>query len=236
MADKPKVTDMQIQPDGSALFKTVDGITVKVGFESPTRVSLEMVRDADGLRLHPASGNIGAVSFRDALLKRAEEKFNPAAQKGQKPDNIPNLGDALGEIASALGIPEVAALLKPEEGRTLVDLLVELVEEAGVLFITPEGEPHVALEIEGHTEVHEIRGTRFRRWLRAHLYATEKERLEAQAQASAEALVASLGALSPDGAGSIVSVRKPPVVREQTLADAIAQLEAKATYERRVRD
>jgi hypothetical protein len=233
---KAKVTDMQIKPDGSAVFKTVDGITVKVSFESPTRVSVEMVRDSDGLKLAPDSGNIGAVSFRGALLKRADERFNPADPKGKKPDNIPNLGDALGEIASALGIPEVAALLKPEEGTTLVDQLVELVEKAGVLFTTPEGEPHVALNIEDHTEVHEVKGTRFRRWLRAHFYATEKERLEAQAQASAEALVASLGALTPDGAGSIVSVRKPPVVREQTLADAIAQLEAKASYERRVRD
>jgi len=236
MADKAKVTDMQIQLDGSAVFKTVDGITVKVTFESPTRVAVEMVRDTDGLKLAPDSGNIGAVSFRDALLKRADERFNPADQSGKKPDNTPNLGEALGEIASALGIPEVAALLKPEEGTTLVDQLVELLEKAGVLFTTPEGEPHAALNIEEHVEVHEVKGTRFRRWLRAHFYATEKRRLEAQAQASAEALVASLGALSPDGAGSIVSVRKPPVVREQTLADAIAQLEAKATYERRVRD
>src|SRR5215204_3134123 len=159
MADKPKVTDMQIKPDGGAVFKTVDGITVGVSFESPTRVAVEMTRDSDGLRLPPDSGNIGTVSFRDSLLKRADERFNPADAKGNKPDNIPNLGEALGEIASALGIPEVAALLKPEEGTSLVDQLVELVEKAGTLFTTPEGEPHVALNIEEHVEVHEVKGT-----------------------------------------------------------------------------
>src|SRR5215207_2320189 len=226
----PKVTKMEIEPDGTAEFSTVDGITVSVSYVSPLKVTVEMKRDSDGLKLPPDTGNIGAVAFRDSLLSRADTLYNPNGKKGEKPNNIPNLSDALGEIASTLGIPDIAKLLKPEEGKTLVDQLVEMVEKAGYLFSTPEGEPHVALEIEGHTEVQEIKGTRFRRWVRAHFYATEKKRLEEQAQASAEALVASLGALTAEMADSMIPVKKPPVVREQTLSDAIAQLEAKAHY------
>src|SRR5215217_2331794 len=236
MADKPKVKGMNIQPDGTAEFPTVDGITVRARFESPTKLWVEMVRDSDGLKLPPDSGNIGTVSFRDSLLSRADTLYNPNGKGKKKPNTIPNLPDALGEISSTLGIPDIAKLLKPEEGTTLVDQLVEMVEKAGYLFSNPEGEPHVALQIEGHTEVQEIKGTRFRRWVRAHFYATEKKRLEAQAQASAEALVASLGALSPEMADRMIPIKKPPVVREQTLSDALAQLEAKAHYERKIHE
>src|SRR5215217_5513808 len=234
MADKPKI-NMRVQHDRSALFDARGGITVRVSFDSPTMVQVEMWRDSDMAMVPPDVGNIGAKSFRERLAKSAREVFNPPPGKGEeKPkDTVPMLDEDLGQIAAAMGVPEVADLLKPEAGTTVVDRLVECVEEAGELFVTPEGEPHALLEINGHLETHEIRGTRFRRWLRAHFYATEQARLEKEAEASYERLVAQLGGMAPNGA---IPVKRPPVVRDQTLGDAIAQLEAKAGYEKDVRE
>jgi len=230
MADKPKI-NMRIQPDKSALFDAREGITVRVSFDSPTQVKVEMWRDSDMVVVPPDVGNIGSKSFRERLARSAREVFNPPAGKDEEKakDTVPNLDEDLGCIAAAMGVPEVADLLKPEAGSTVVDQLVECVENAGSLFVTPEGEPHAVIEIDGHLETHDIRGTRFRRWLRGHFYATEKARLEAQAEASYERLVEQLGGMAPD---AVIPLKRPPVVRDQTLGDAIAQLEAKAGYEK----
>jgi len=236
LSDKPKI-DMQIQPDNSALFSVRDNITIRVAFESPTQVRVEMWREGESTfkRVAPDVGNVGTKPFRERLARQAREVFNPPPDKDDKPskDTVPNLDEDLGHIAGYLGIPEVSELLKPEAGTTMVDRLVELVEEAGTLFTTPEGEPHAALSIDGHVETHEIRGTRFRRWIRGHFYATERNRLEAQAEQAAERLIQQLGGMLPPTG---IPVKKPAVVRDQTLSDAIAQLEAKADYERRVEE
>src|SRR5215217_2059727 len=234
---KPPKISARPQEDKSMLFDARDGITVRVAYDSPTQLRVEMWRDSDGVIIPPDVGNIGTKAFRDRLAKNARERFNPPPgddSKEKKPkDTVPNLDEDLGHVATTLGIPEIADLLKEESAPTLVDRLIECVEEVGELFTTSEGEPHASLTIDGHTETHEIRGTNFRRWLRAHFYATEKQRYEAQAAAAYERLIEQLGAMAVEHA---IPVKKPPVVREQTLADAIAQLWAKADYEKRVEE
>ena len=233
---EPKIT-MEIQEDSSVLFKARDNVTIRVSFESPTQVRVEMWRETDTTfeRVAPDTGNIGSRSFRDKLLKQAKEVFDPLPKEQDKnpQTTIPNLEEDLGEVAVAMGVPAISDMLKPEKGTAMVDLLVETVEDVGELFTTPEGEPHALLEIEGRRETHEIRGSRFRRWLRGHFYAKEKARLEAQAEDRYEQLVQTAGAMAT---ASVIPVPKPPVVRDQTLSDAIAQLEAKADYERRVEE
>ena len=46
MADKPKL-NMRIQQDKSALFDGRDGVTIRVAFDSPTQVKVEMWRETD---------------------------------------------------------------------------------------------------------------------------------------------------------------------------------------------
>jgi hypothetical protein len=237
MADnqnQPKI-GMRVQEDKSILFDAKDGITIRAAYDSPTQLRVEMWRDSDKVIIPPDVGNIGTKTFRDRLAKNAREKFNPPPGKDEKKpkDTVPHLDEDLGHVATALGIPAVADLLKEESAPTLVDRLIECVDEVGELFTTSEGEPHAALTIDEHTETHEIRGTNFRRWLRGHFYSTERQRLEAQAAAAYEQIIAQLGAMAAE---QTISVRKPPVVREQTLADAIAQLWAKADYEKKVEE
>ena len=156
---EPKIT-MEIQEDSSVLFKARDNVTIRVSFESPTQVRVEMWRETDTTfeRVAPDTGNIGSRSFRDKLLKQAKEVFDPQPkEQDKKPKTtIPNLEEDLGDVAVAMGVPAISDMLKLEKGTTMVDRLVEAVEDAGELFTTPEGEPHALLEIEGHRETHEI--------------------------------------------------------------------------------
>src|SRR5215216_5491882 len=112
MADKPKL-DMEIQPDRSALFNGRDAnIKIRVAFESPTQVRVEMWRETATTfeRLAPDIGNIGSQSFRDKLLKAAQEAFNPPPGNDEQKavDTIPHLKDDLDLVAAQLGIPEIS--------------------------------------------------------------------------------------------------------------------------------
>jgi hypothetical protein len=225
----------RLQEDKSVLFDARDGITIRAAWDSPTQIRVEMWRDSDSILIPPDVGNIGSKAFRDRLAKSARERFNPPPSKDEKKskDTVPHLDEDLGHVATVLGIPEIADMLKEESGPSLVDRLIELVDKAGTLLTTPEGEPHAVLEIDGHTETHEIRGSHFRRWLRGHFYATEKERLEAQAAAVYDRLIDQLGAMAADHQ---IRVTRPAVIRDQTLADAIAQLESMAFFRKHVEE
>src|SRR5829696_10205109 len=135
---EPKIT-MEIQEDSSVLFKARDNVTIRVSFESPTQVRVEMWRETDTTfeRVAPDTGNIGSKSFRDKLLKQAKEVFDSPKEKDKKPETtIPNLEEDLGDVAVAMGVPAISDMLQPERGRTMVDRLVETVEDAGELFTT----------------------------------------------------------------------------------------------------
>jgi hypothetical protein len=223
----------RLQEDKSVLFDARDGITIRAAWDSPTQIRVEMWRDSDNVLIPPDVGNIGAKAFRDRLAKTGRERFNPPPGGGEKKqkDTVPNLDDDLGHIATVLGIPEIADLLKEEESRSLVDRLVECVEEAGELFITPEGRTHAALNIEGHTETLPLDDRHFETWLRGYFYETEKVRLEAQAAASYDRLIEQFGAMAAD---HIIPVRRPPVLRAQTITDAISQLKSIALFAKHV--
>jgi hypothetical protein len=242
LSDKPNI-NMRIQPDKSALFDARDGVTIRVAFDSPTQVKVEMwreVKDDKGevsgmQRVAPDVGNIGTKAFRERLLKSAREVFNPPSGESkddkQEPDTIPSLGDDLESVSIALGIPDVSELLKPESGTTVVDRLVELAEEIGTLFTTPSGRAHISVEVEDHTETYSLDDAPFAEFLTGHFYITEKERLQKQAEASYESLVASLGGMVPEG---FVRMKRPPVVKPQAVSDAITQLKSIAKVEKRV--
>lgn len=233
MSDKP---NMRIQPDRSAHFDARDGVTIRVAFDSPTQVKVEMWRETDSTleRVAPDVGNIGTKTFRERLLKSAREVFNPpseASEKDKVKDTVPNLEDDLEKVAIYLGVPDVSELLKPESGTMVVDRLIELAEEIGTLFTTPSGRAHISVEVDGHTETYSLDDAPFSEFLVGCFYVTEKERLEKQAEASYEALVASLGSMVPE---SIIPVKRPPVVKPQAVSDAITQLKSIAKVEKRV--
>src|SRR5215216_2148272 len=96
MAGKPQIS-MRIQDDQSILFDACDGVTVRVAFDSPTQVKVEMWRDSDKVIIPPDVGNIGSKGFRDRLAKQARERFNPPADKDNNPpkDTVPNLDEDL---------------------------------------------------------------------------------------------------------------------------------------------
>src|SRR5215213_3197382 len=223
MADKPKL-NMRIQQDKSALFDGRDGVTIRVAFDSPTQVKVEMWRETKSTleRVAPDVGNIGTKSFRERLVKSACDVFNPPAGEGDKAkDTVPHLGEDLENVAIALGVPDVSELLKPESGTTIVDRLVELAEKTGTLFTTPSGRAHISVEVDEHTETYSLDDAPFGEFLTGRFYVTEKDRLERQAEASYESLVASLGGMLPEG---IIPIKRPPVVKPQAVSDAITQL------------
>src|SRR5215203_6713365 len=158
MTDKPQMNP-RIQENGSVLFDTQDGITVRVVIQAPTQVRAEMWRDADNAIMPPDVGNIGTKSFREKLAKSAREVFNPPPAKGEEKnkETVPNLDEDLGRIATVLlGVPDLEELLKPAAATSTVDRLVELVENTGTLFSTPSGRSHVSIEVEGHTETYAL--------------------------------------------------------------------------------
>jgi len=225
----------RITDDGAMVFDANDGITIRARYVSDLQVKIDMWREADGCWLADDTGNIGTKSFRDRLAESARKEFNPPPGKreGEPKDTIPNIEVDLGRVSKALGIPEIADLLKPESAPTLVDRLIDSVNEVGTLFTTPEGRAHVALRIDGHTETYDVDETRFRTWLRGYFYKTESKRLEAQAAASYERMIETMGALV---GGTEIPVKRPPVLRDQTIADAISQLKSIALYEGRVEE
>src|SRR5215212_1856823 len=153
---------MRIQPDKSALFDARDGVTIRVAFDSPTQVKVEMWREVkddkgevSGLqRVPPDTGNIGTKAVRERMLNSAREVFNPpsGAEKDKVNDTVPGLEGDLEKVAICLGVPDVSELLKPESGTTVVDRLIELAEETGTLFATPSGRAHISVEVNEHTE------------------------------------------------------------------------------------
>jgi hypothetical protein len=124
MADKPQINP-KIQEDGSIIFDTQDGITVRVASSSPTEVVVEMWRETDTTfeSVPPDTGNIGKKTFREKLAQSAREVFNPPSAKegGRSKETVPNLDEDLGKIATVMGIPEMAELVKArcrdEHGR-----------------------------------------------------------------------------------------------------------------------
>src|SRR5215204_7753394 len=94
MADKPKI-NMRIQSDKSTLFDAREGITVRVSFDSPTQVKVEMWRDSDMVVVPPDVGNIGSKSFRERLARSAREVFTARF----------TVGDPLGGIRHARRSP-----------------------------------------------------------------------------------------------------------------------------------
>ena len=234
----------RLEGDNAVLFDVRDGVTVRVKYSSTSQVSVEMWRDSTNIIVPPDVGNIFARSFRDKLVKSAREHFNPKPEEGKKDkrpnDTVPNIAEDIGHIATIMGSPvtgqqSLADMLKEESGPTLVDRLVESVEEVGTLFVTPERRAHVSLEIDGHTETYDLEDSRFARWLKVHFYHTERERLRVKATAAHEAMIENLGALAPENLNEI-SVQKPPVVRDQALADAVSQLQSMALYEGNVEE
>ena len=230
---KPPPILWRMQEDKSILFFARDDVTVRAAWTTPTEHTIEMWRDSDGVMVPPAQGNMGKITWRKELAAYARTYLNPPAGKDEeKPkDTVPHLDEDLGRIATALGIPALADLLKEEEGRSLVDRLVECVEEAGELFITPEGRAHAALDIDGHTETLPLDDRHFETWLRGYFYETEKVRLEAQAAASYERIIEQLGAMAAE---QTIPVKRPPVLRAQTITDAISQLKSMALFAKRV--
>ena len=223
----------RMQEDKSILFDIRDGVTVHADWDSPTQMKVEFWRDSDGVIVPPDVGNIGSKSFRDKLVKTARGYFNPPPGKDKKQkDTVPCLNEDLGHVATLLGIPEVAALLKKEDAPTLADRLVELVEDSGELFVTPEGRAHVTLGFpDSHTETLPLDDDHFETWLRGHFYATEKKRLEEQAAASYERMIDSLGSMA---VGQSIPVRRPATIRAQTVTDAVSQLVSMALFAKRV--
>jgi len=235
MTDKPQMNP-RIQENGSVLFDTQDGITVRVVIQAPTQVRAEMWRDADNAIMPPDVGNIGMKSFREKLAKSAHEVFNPPPAKGEEKnkETVPNLDEDLGSIATVLlGVPDLEELLKPAAATSTVDRLVELVENTGTLFSTPSGRSHVSIEVEGHTETYALDDAPFIDFLRGHFYKTERERLEREAEERYERLLENLGGMVPD---SMIHVPRPAVLKEQAISDAINQLKSIAMVDKKVEE
>ena len=235
----------RLEGDNAVLFDVRGGVTVRVKYSSASQVSVEMWRDSTNTIVPPDVGNVFARSFREKLIKAAREHFNPQPsedKKDKKPeDTVPHIAEDIGHIATIMGAPvngeqSLADMLKEESGPTLVDRLVESVEEVGTLFITPESRAHVSLEIDGHTETYDLEDSRFARWLKAHFYSTERQRLREKAIATHETMIESLGALAPENLTEEIPVQKPPVVRDQAVADAVSQLQRMALYEGNVEE
>lgn len=232
--EQPPIT-MKWLPDKSLLFSVRDGVTIHATFISNTQLTVQMSRGATNTTVPPDTGNIASKPFRRRLAEGARDYFNlPVGEGGEKSDDtVPHIEEDLGAVATLLGVPEIIAILKEEAGPSIAEQLVEFVEEAGTLFRTPEGKPHVSVRIEDHTETYEVGGEQFKTWLRGHFLARERKRLRDQAIASQEQMIEQLGALVTDDLVNEVKVRKPPIVRPQAIDDAISQLKSIALLEKR---
>lgn len=226
---------MEMLPDRSIMFTLRDDVKVHVSFVSPTQLRVEMMRD--GVTVPPDTGNPASRSFRQRLADSAREYFNEKPKGDDNPINrVKNIDEDLGKVASLLGVPEIAANLREEAGPTVAEQLVDFVEDAGELFLTPDGKPHVSATVEEHTETYELGSGQFRVWLRAHFLARERQRAHDNAIASREQMIERLGAMTPDSLADEIPVRKPPIVRAQAIEDAISQLTSIALLEKRIAD
>src|SRR5215208_1452575 len=104
----PKVT----QQNDEYVFELRDDAFLSVRYASEKRLRLQLWRQAS--ILPPDEGNIFVQSFRDRLVAQAKSAFNEPG----KPDDIPNLAEDIGLVATILGD-------RSEDGKSLIDKIVE---------------------------------------------------------------------------------------------------------------
>src|SRR5215204_3012793 len=188
---QPQQIRMEMVGPSTIIFKVRDGLTVEAEYSSEKELKVRAWRDDPAYPLLPPMppqvGNLYKKSFREQVADSVRGHFNPPPKEDKKQnDTLPHIAEDLGNIATLLqgkvaGDKSLQDLLKEESGSSLAERLVDLVEEAGKLFVTPEGRPHVALVVEEHTEVYSLNDNRFETWLRGHFYANERARLHEQA-------------------------------------------------------
>src|SRR5215203_1589186 len=218
---------------GTLVFGTQDNIEIYVkgagGQGDSYRQEVRMERtslDKDGNpvveKLPPDQGQLAGHSFREKLVKRAKEVFDPPPageyakdKKESPPTTIPNLMDDLGKVSEVLGIPSIRRLMETSEKRTLTERLVALVKENGTLFTTPAGTGFVSVGVDGHVENYALDSEDFDLWLRGFWYESEKRRVEEEAEAAYESLLASLGPMAEEERlRSLLKIYEPSLIKE----------------------
>lgn len=200
--------------DGEILAELRDGVFVSVRWSSPKEAQV-MLWQGDKL-IAPDVGNLNRKTYRDRLIKDALERFGAT--------EAPHVAEDLGDLAAYLRQPGPS-------GKTLYDELAEVAERSAAvrmvtyacknaeLFHNSEMVGFAEVKAGEHTENYKIRSRQFRLWVRHIFYQTEKELAE-ERQAEAQ------GALQEGTADTT-----PETPREQSLADAISQLETLALFE-----
>jgi len=145
--------------------------------------------------------------------------------------------DDLGKVSEVLGIPSIRRLMETSEKRTLTERLVALVKENGTLFTTPAGTGFVSVGVDGHVENYALDSEDFDLWLRGFWYESEKRRVEEEAEAAYESLLASLGPMAEEERlRSLLKIYEPSLIKEQTMKDTIMVLKSLARSLRNVQE
>jgi hypothetical protein len=220
----PKVTEQ----NDEYIFELRDGVFISARFASEKKLRLQMWRLTT--MLPPNEGNIFVQSFRDKLVTQARDGFNEPG----KPDAIPNIEEDIGLVATILGSrgddgKSLHDKLVEQEGPSITERLITLVEENATLFHTPEKVAHAACTRDGHTEIYELNTREFKMWLRSEFRRQERETLEAAARAERERTIEVAGALaSTDITDAPIEVARTPAIPPQAITVALGELEATA--------
>jgi hypothetical protein len=190
--------------------------------ERETRASVTMWRGNDPATLTaPDTGNILTATFRERIATSAFAKFGSDYDTGaeglsdeehaERQWRRDALLSDLGRIAAAFerGTDEETGQALRNfllvKGPDRVERLLRYASEGSEFFHNDEEEAFATVNHNLHKETWSLRSRGFRRWLRYKFYSEEKTRLG--------------------------GVHEPAPLRDQMIADAILQLEAKALFE-----
>jgi hypothetical protein len=210
----PPTMEVEERDDG-LLFKLRDEVFMLVQWHSAKQLQVEAWR-RDKL-LAPDVGNLNTSSFRSKLTEAARETFGK--------ENVPNIREDIDNVARALSTPgkggkSLQDQLSDKARPSVAERLVLYARRGATFFHDAERQAYASVTVGGHVENYPVRSRQFKLWVQREFWVKEKQRIE---DAAAEAS----GAMFEGNDAEVL----PEVVREQSLGDAVRQLEGLAIFE-----